>query len=98
MRTDGYPTQSDAYGRDFDGQLLFDGTSSGFIHRRLDNGQPYFYLLVAVDTVGNVSVPVKFKGSPSTTSAFVIPPDQVSGFSADLIGPIATSLSWKNPV
>lgn len=97
-RDDGYPEQTDAYGREYDGTLLYSDLGTEYIHRSLDNDQEYFYVLVSVDAVGNTSVPAKFKARPFAASTVSIPAEEVSGFEAVVVDESSVMMSWKNPL
>ena len=83
----------------YDGTLVYDGTGTEFVHRNLLNGQPNFYVLVAVDTVGDQCPnPVSFTARPDKALADVIPPLPVSEFVTDPQNSTSVLLTWKLPL
>lgn len=103
-RPDRYPKASDDKGQNYDGTLLLDGTDTHFIHRFLENGQPHFYVIIALDIVENASVPLLVTGGspagplkPSATSTVFLPPASVTGFAATTVNGSSVHLTWTNP-
>lgn len=97
-----FPIATDDHGRNYTGTLLLDGTATTFFHRFLDNAQPHFYVLIALDTVENASTPVKpLVGTrppmPSATATQFLPPDPVSNLEVDLVNGTTLQINWKNP-
>lgn len=97
-----YPVATDDKATSYDGDLLYDGPLTTFTHRFLTNGQPHFYVIVAFDRVGNVSLPAKvlFSGlppKPSATSTTFVEPPAVLDFSAEVLNSTTTLLTWTNP-
>lgn len=84
--------------QDFDGELVFEGTGTSFIHRGLDNGQPNFYVIVARDVVNNQSSPVFFTAKSVSGLASAIPPPPVLSFESDVNNSTSNELSWKLPI
>jgi hypothetical protein len=83
----------------YDGELLYDGTGKEFTHRNLLNGQPNFYVLVAVDTVGDqCPLPPAFTARPESSLTDIIPPLPVSDFVVDPQNQASVLLTWKLPV
>lgn len=95
FREDEFPQAQTAENgqQEFDGTLLFDGVDTGFTHRNLENGEPYFYVLVALDQVANQSSPVTTIGRPSTT-ATALAPAPVNNFSAEVASGSSNLLTW----
>lgn len=98
FRTDGFPQDVGGNGRDYDGDLIFSSLGTSFVHRRLDNGESYFYVIVAIDAVGNVSDPLFVKSKPISTSIASIPAELPLNFEAEVLDETVARLSWKNPI
>lgn len=86
----------------YSGEVLFDGTGTTFTHRSLSNGQPHFYVLIAIDAVENVSLPVRpMVGTrppkPDADATVFLPPDPVSNFEVEIVNAANIRLSWTNP-
>ena len=101
-RKDRYPLPTDDKQRAYDGEVLYDGTALTFTHRFLENGQPYFYVLVAFDERENVSTPVEIAVSgqppkPNAASTVYVSPLPVTSFTAEATGSSSTLLTWTNP-
>jgi len=97
-----FPIAKDSDGRNYDGVLLFDGSGTTFNHRQLTNGEPHFYVLIAMDEVENVSAPVipLVSGRPPKPDADAVvflPPDSVSNMSAEAYLSNGIKLTWTNP-
>lgn len=97
-----FPVASDDTGRSYDGELLFDGTGTSYVHRFLANGEPHFYVLIALDGVENVSTPVKplVSGKPPKPDAEAttfFAPEPVSGLTVEVVNSTTTLISWTNP-
>ncbi len=83
---------------DYDGDLVFEGTATEFVHEQLDNGQPHFYVIVAVDAVGNQSAAVLPPVTrPQATLTNVLPLANVSEFSAEAVNSTTNRILWKFP-
>lgn len=81
--------------QDYDGEMVYDGASLRFIHRALDNGQPNFYVIVAIDASNNHSTGVEFTGTPSLTATDSIAPPPVSSFASESKDSTTNVLTWK---
>lgn len=79
------------------GTLLYDGESTSYIHRNLENDEPCFYLLVALDRVGNMSSGVTFVARPTEIdpSSDSIPPAPPSDFRNRIASGRRVDLSWR---
>jgi len=82
------------------GTLLYDGEGTSYVHRNLENDQPHFYLLVALDQLANVSPVLTFSASPTEIdpSSDSVPPEPASDFRARIAGSSKIVLSWILPL
>lgn len=98
-KADSYPSQvgtgNDA---EYDGEIVYNGSSTSFVHRDLENGQPHFYTIVAFDSVGNSSTGVQFTARPEDGSENSIPPAAVGFFEAEPYNSATNRLSWSLPL
>jgi len=92
-----YPKQHTAENgtSEYSGEIIYDGTDTTFVHRSLENLEPNFYVIVAMDTVGNQSSGVSFTGTPKSDATDLIPPKEVNDFSVEVINSSTALLSWK---
>jgi hypothetical protein len=89
------PKTLEAGVQDYDGKLVYEGASRKFIHRSLENGQPNFYVIVAIDATNNHSVGAEAQGRPSATSTDDIAPPPVSSFASEPIDSTTNVVAWK---
>lgn len=97
-----FPTPTNDKGTEYDGTLLYDGTGTSFTHRFLLNGQPHFYVLIALDQVGNASSPASplIGGKPPKPDADAttfFSPEPVSALTAEVINATSIRIDWTNP-
>lgn len=99
-----YPVAKDDKGVDYDGELLYDGTGTEFVHRFLVNKQPHYYVVIALDIVENASAPVTVTidsppriPKPSADATTFFPPPEVDAFSAEVVNDSSIRLRWENP-
>jgi hypothetical protein len=102
FKEDRFPLPTNADRGEYDGEILFNGTETEFIHRFLQNAQPHFYVLVSLDKVGNASLPVEVKvdglpPKPSSDATVFLPPPNVTRLSAEVVNSTTNLVSWKNP-
>lgn len=98
-KPDEYPKQVDVDGRpSYDGDVVFDGSAASFVHRGLDNGQPHFYVIVAFDSVANMSTGIPFAARPAAGGSDTISPASVRGFEAEPYNSTTNRLSWVLPL
>lgn len=97
------PESSPEIKADIDGQttitgtLLYDGEDTSYIHRNLDNDEPHFYLLVALDRLENMSSAVTFVARPTEIdpSSDSIPPAPPIEFRNRIASGRRVDLSWR---
>lgn len=77
---------------------IYNGSATEFIHRNLDNYQPYYYVIVSYDAVGNISDGVQILGRPDDTNQNTIPPNSPENFSAKAYNETSIKLTWKLPL
>lgn len=80
---------------DFDGELIFDGDGSSFLHKDLDNAQPHFYVIVALDQVGNQSAETGLIARPESGSTATIAPPSPSNFAGEVVNASRVLLTWS---
>lgn len=101
-KEDKFPIATDDHGKEYDGELLYDGTGTTFTHRSLVNGQPHFYVIIALDLVENASAPVKplIAGrppKPNEDAVLFLSPDPVSNVEVENTNSTTNLIRWDNP-
>lgn len=82
----------------YDGSLIYDGVGLSFVHEGLDNGQPHFYAIVALDRVGNPSQPSNPPiVRPRTGLSNVLPLPNVPSFTAEALNSTTNKVTWTLP-
>jgi len=95
FREDRYPTILSDGG--YDGTLLHDAEVATYSHYVLENLQPYFYVVVAYDLVGNQSDPMQASVTPTSTPVVGVPPPPPGTFRIDLVSSTKAVVSFSNP-
>lgn len=82
------------------GTLLYDGEGASYVHRSLENDQPCFYLLVALDRLANASPAVTFTARPTEIDPSIdsVPPAPAYDFRTRIAGATRVDLSWALPL
>jgi hypothetical protein len=97
---EGYPLPKtqDSGPQEYEGELIYDGTDLSFLHSELENGEPHFYVILALDAVGNQSTAVMPPVTrPRAGLTTVIPTEPVSGLSAEVVNSTTNQIAWKFP-
>jgi len=74
---------------------IYNGSSTSFIHRGLENYQPHYYVVVAYDSLSIPSSGVQAFGRPDDTVTYYIAPLAPEEFSADPYSSSAIVVTWK---
>jgi len=84
---------------EYDGEVVFDGTATNFVHRGLVNGQPHYYVLVAMNQVGTQSVPAMLPITrPQAGLSTSIPPPPAVNLSAEVLNSTTNVLTFSLPL
>lgn len=95
FRSDRYPAiLSD---KSYDGTLLQDAESTFYSHYQIENLEPYFYVVVAYDLVGNQSLPMQATITPTSSPTVGVPPPPSGLFRVDLSMVTKAIVSFWNP-
>ena len=81
-----------------DGELIYNGPETSFIHRNLENGQPNFYMLLAFNYVATQSSPVNFNEKAVQQTTTIIEPLPPNSFTAEPYNSSSNRLSWSLPI
>jgi hypothetical protein len=93
-----YTTRDAVEGQPQQIQATFNGSATEFIHRDLENFEPYFYIVVAYDAVNNASEGTEAFGRPDKDAEDTIPPEAPLEFSADPNNATSIVLRWTLPL
>lgn len=77
---------------------IYNGSSPEFIHDELENYEPYYCVLVAYDSVGNVSSETRVLGRPDPSAKDLIEPSAPSQLSAEPFNESTVVVSWQLPL
>lgn len=77
---------------------VYNGSSPEFIHDELENYEPYYYVLVAYDSVGNVSSEARVLGRPDPSAKDLIEPSAPTQLSAEPFNESTVVVSWELPL
>lgn len=77
-----------------DGEMIYNGPETSFVHRDLESNEPNYYMLLSYNFVATQSSPVYFEEKTVSSSTTVIGPAAPDSFTAEPYNSSSNRLSW----